>query len=41
MAVVARAPCGDRNNNNNNNNIVILIRITTGFIFMTVFPEIF
>jgi hypothetical protein len=33
MAVVARAPCGDRNNNNNNNNnkvilIVILIKIT-------------
>jgi hypothetical protein len=46
MAVEARAPCGDCNNNNNNNNnkvilIVILIKITTDFIFMTVFPEIF
>jgi hypothetical protein len=40
MAVEARAPCGDCNNNNNNNN-VILIKITTDFIFMTVFPEIF
>jgi hypothetical protein len=32
------------NNNNNNNKvilIVILIKITTDFIFMTVFPEIF
>jgi hypothetical protein len=47
MAVEAREPCGDCNNNNNNNNnnrvilIVILIKITTDFIFMTVFPEIF
>jgi hypothetical protein len=45
MAVEARAPCGDCNNNNNNNNnvilIVILIKITTDFIFMIVFPEIF
>jgi hypothetical protein len=46
MAVEARAPCGDCNNNNNNNNkviilIVILIKITTDFIFMTVFPEMF
>jgi hypothetical protein len=42
MAVEARAPCGDcNNNNNNNNNKVILIKITTDFIFMTVFPEIF
>jgi hypothetical protein len=49
MAVEARAPCGDCNNSNNNNNnnnnnvilIVILIKITTDFIFMTVFPEIF
>jgi hypothetical protein len=48
MAVEARAPCGDCNNNNNDNNnnnkvilIVILIKITTDFIFMTVFPEIF
>jgi hypothetical protein len=45
MAVKARAPCGDCNNNNNNNNkvilIVILIKITSDFIFMTVFPEIF
>jgi hypothetical protein len=42
MAVEARAPCGDCNNNhNNNNNKVILIKITTDFIFMTVFPEIF
>jgi hypothetical protein len=46
MAVEARAPCGDWNNNNNNNNnkvilIVILIKITTNFIFMTVFPEVF
>jgi hypothetical protein len=32
---------GDSNNNNNNNNKVILIKITTDFIFMTVFPEIF
>jgi hypothetical protein len=40
MAVEARAPCGDCNNNNNNNE-VILIKITTGFIFMTVFTEIF
>jgi hypothetical protein len=35
---------GDCNNNNNNNNkvilIVVLIKITTDFIFMTVFPEI-
>jgi hypothetical protein len=43
MAVEARAPCGDCNNNNNNNNnkvmlIVILIKITTAFIFITVFP---
>jgi hypothetical protein len=36
MAVEARAPCGDYNNNNNNK--VILIKITTEFIFMTVFP---
>jgi hypothetical protein len=46
MAVEARAPCGDCNNNNNNNNnnnkvIVILIQITTDYIFMTVFSEIF
>jgi hypothetical protein len=43
MAVEARAPCGDCNNNNNNKVvlIVILIKITTDFIFMTVFPEIF
>jgi hypothetical protein len=43
MAVEARAPCGDFNNNNNNKVIliVILIKITTDFIFMTVFPEIF
>jgi hypothetical protein len=47
MAVKAWAPCGDCNNNNNNNNnnkiilIVILIKITTDFIFITVFPEIF
>jgi hypothetical protein len=44
MAVEARAPCGDcnnNNNNNNNNNTVILIKITTDFIFITVFPEIF
>jgi hypothetical protein len=44
MAVEARAPCGDCNNNNNNNKvilIVILIKITTDFVFMTVFPEIF
>jgi hypothetical protein len=48
MAVEARAPCGDCNNNNNNNNnnnkailIEILIKITTDFIFMTVFPQIF
>jgi hypothetical protein len=48
MAVEAPAPCGDcndgdnnNNNNNNNNNKVILIKITTDFIFMTVFPEIF
>jgi hypothetical protein len=43
MAVEARAPCGDCNNNNynNNNNKVILIKITTDFIFMTVFAEIF
>jgi hypothetical protein len=45
MAVEARAPCGDCNNNNNINSkvilIVILIKITTDFIFMTVFPEIF
>jgi hypothetical protein len=48
MAMEARAPCGDCNNNNNNNNnnnkvklLVILIKITTDFIFMTVFPEIF
>jgi hypothetical protein len=43
MAVEARAPCGDCNNNknNNNNNKVILIKITTDFIFFTVFPEIF
>jgi hypothetical protein len=40
MAVEARAPCGDCNNNNNNNK-VILIKITTDYIFMTVFPEIF
>jgi hypothetical protein len=39
MAVEARAPCGDCNNNNNNK--VILIKITTDYIFMTVFPEIF
>jgi hypothetical protein len=39
MAVEARAPCGDFNNNNNNK--VILIKITTDFIFITVFPEIF
>jgi hypothetical protein len=45
MAVKARAPCGDCNNNNNNNsnnnNKVILIKITTDFIFMTVFAKIF
>jgi hypothetical protein len=44
VAVEARAPFGDCNNNNNNNNvilIVILIKITTYFIFMKVFPEIF
>jgi hypothetical protein len=45
MAVEARAPCGDcsnnNNNNNNNNNKVILIKITTDYIFMAVFPEIF
>jgi hypothetical protein len=46
MAVEARVPCGHCNNNNNNDNnkvilIVILIKITTDFIFMTVFPEIF
>jgi hypothetical protein len=40
MAVEARAQCGDCNNNNNNNN-VILIKITTDFIFMAVFPDIF
>jgi hypothetical protein len=39
MAAEARAPCGDCNNNNNNQ--VILIKITTDFIFMAVFPEIF
>jgi hypothetical protein len=35
--------CGDCNNNNDNNKNkkVILIKITTDFIFMTVFPEIF
>jgi hypothetical protein len=37
MAVEVRAQCG----NNNNNNKVILIKITTGYIFMTVFPAIF
>jgi hypothetical protein len=47
MAVEARVACGDCNNNNNNNNnnkvilIVILPKITTDFIFITVFPEIF
>jgi hypothetical protein len=44
MAVEVRAPCGDcnnNNNNNNNNNKVILIKITTDYVFMTVFPEIF
>jgi hypothetical protein len=42
MAVEARAPCGDCNNNNNRVIlIVILVKITTDFIFMTVFPEIF
>jgi hypothetical protein len=45
MAVEVRAPCGDCNNNNNNTNNntnkVILIKMTTDFIFMTVFPEIF
>jgi hypothetical protein len=49
MAVEARAQCGDCNNNNNkknnNNNkvilIVILIKITTDFIFMAIFPEVF
>jgi hypothetical protein len=43
MAVEARAPCGDCNNNNNNKVIliVILIKMTTDFVFMTVFPEIF
>jgi hypothetical protein len=41
MAVEARAPCGDFNNNNNNNSKVILIKMTTDFIFMTVFPKIF
>jgi hypothetical protein len=45
MVMEARAPCGDCNNNHNNNNnnkvIVILIKITTDFIFMTIFPEIF
>jgi hypothetical protein len=40
MAVEARAPCGDSNNNNNDKK-VILIKITTDFIFMTVFPDIF
>jgi hypothetical protein len=29
------------NNNNNNNNNKVIIKITTDFIFMTVFPEIF
>jgi hypothetical protein len=44
MVVEARAPCGDCNNNNNNNNnnkeiiMVTLIKLTTDFIFMTVFP---
>jgi hypothetical protein len=38
MAVEVWAPCGDCNNNNNK---VILIKITTDYIFMTVFPEIF
>jgi hypothetical protein len=33
--------CGDCNNNNKVILIVILIKITTDFIFMTVFPEIF
>jgi hypothetical protein len=43
VVVEARAHCGDcnNNNNNNNNNKVILIKITTDFIFMAVFPEIF
>jgi hypothetical protein len=47
MAVEERTQCGYCNNNNNNNNnnkvilIVILIKITTDFIVMTVFPEIF
>jgi hypothetical protein len=40
MAVEARAPCGDWNNNKVIL-IVILITITTDFIFMIVFPEIF
>jgi hypothetical protein len=31
----------NNNNSNNNNNEVILIKMTTDFIFMTVFPEIF
>jgi hypothetical protein len=42
MAVEVRAPCGDCNNNNNKVILmVILIKITTDFIFMTVFSEIF
>jgi hypothetical protein len=41
MAVEVQAPCGNCNNNNNNNNKEILIKITTDFISMTVFPEIF
>jgi hypothetical protein len=40
MAVEVRAPCGNCNNNNNNNK-VILIKITTDYIFMTVFPDNF
>jgi hypothetical protein len=40
MAVEARALCGDCSNDNNNNK-AILIKITTDFIFMTIFPEIF
>jgi hypothetical protein len=41
MAVEARAPCGDCNNNNNKVILIIIIKITTDFIFMAVFPDIF
>jgi hypothetical protein len=43
MVVEARAPCGYCNNNNNNNKVIliVIIKITTDYIFMTVFPEIF